>query len=154
MVDESAYTALFRGVDVLRVSARRQEADQERNDEESEPHLVTLQHHEIEMPDPVIGIQLHTFPKRLFRDHFSYIFVYQASTVNVSDGLLCLRADLGVCLLDCFIHSLGYVFGRPQPKTLHLGLHDIYLGILPLSKSGAVSPDCSSRHMQTGRLGS
>lgn len=48
------------------------------------PHLLLLQHHEIEMPYTLVGILLYPFPKCLLSHHLADILVDQTPATPLS----------------------------------------------------------------------
>jgi hypothetical protein len=73
VIGESSDPALLRCVDVL--SSVLQE-------DLKLAHLLLLQHHEVEMPYPLVRVLLHPFPESRLLDHLADVFVDQISAAG------------------------------------------------------------------------
>ena len=80
MIREPAYPTLLGRVDVL-PRKRQLLSNVPRSQKGNEDtHLLFLEHHKVEMPDPLVCIELYSFPKRLLRNDLADILVDQTSS--------------------------------------------------------------------------
>lgn len=118
MVRKPTDSAFFGGIDVLHESEDVNSA--------ITIYLFFLQHHEIEMLDALVGILRHALHERRLSDDLANVLVDERVTARSE------RSNMSE-------YALCYIPSGPQTKPLHLRLHDLDVGILPIRKSILIS---------------